>query len=88
MIIRDVLNKIKWDTKEIPEQYVITFIHRGIPGNKRTIKYDFIDKINKDSFIYTSPEGIETVIPFHRILEIRNTATDVLLYEKKGKKQL
>ena len=87
MKIRDILNKIKWDEKENPEQYIITFIHRGIPGNKRTIKCDWIDQIDKSSFTYTGPEGIKTLIPFHRILEIRNITANVIVYGKKGSNQ-
>lgn len=86
MIIRDLLNKIKWDTKENMEHYTVTFIHRGIRGNKKTIRYAWIDQITKSIFVYTSLKSIETVIPFHRILEIRNTTTNETLYEKKGRR--
>ena len=46
----------------------ITYIHRGAPGNLKTIKGDSIERLARGFLILK--EG--TQIPFHRVVKITN----------------
>jgi len=78
------LNKIRWNKRFNPEDYVITFIHRGVKDNKKTIPYRLIASIGKSWFTYKSEEE-EVFIPYHRILEIKNIKTGEILWSKASK---
>jgi uncharacterized protein (UPF0248 family) len=78
---REIFNKIFWDKREKPENYFVTFIHRGAPQDRKTIPCTSIVKVERSWFIY-SVEGEETLIPFHRILEIKNIKTGKVLWRK------
>jgi hypothetical protein len=43
-----------------------------------------VTKIQPSWFTYDDVRGQETVIPFHRILEIRNVKTGESIWRKKG----
>ncbi|MEM4258177.1 MAG: RNA repair domain-containing protein [Candidatus Thermoplasmatota archaeon] len=75
--IRDVLNKIKW-TQDI-YQVKIWYLHRGAPGNIRSIQGTDIKAIGK-SFLETS----SAMIPYHRILRIEYNS--VILFDRIKKK--
>ncbi|MGP3667049.1 MAG: RNA repair domain-containing protein [Candidatus Bathyarchaeota archaeon] len=81
--LRDVLNRIRWNKKFNPDDYVITFIHRDAKSNRKTIPYRVITTIGKSWFTYKNSEtDEETFIPYHRILEIRNVKTGKILWSK------
>jgi len=83
ILIRDLLNKLKWDPKEDIRDYIIVYIHRGALDDRRQIPAHLIEKVYVGSFLYTIDDE-ETIIPFHRILEIRNIRTQKLVYKKRS----
>ena len=79
--LKNVLNGLRWDDRENPDDYVITYRHRGAPGDVKQIKVSEIHSLGKSYFtIQETNESDETLIPFHRILEIRNTVDDSILW--------
>jgi len=81
---RDILNKITWDKRLRIQDFTVTFIHRGVKGDKKTIPYESITKVGKSWFLYRAGPG-ETLIPFHRILEVKNVRKQEVLWKKKSK---
>jgi len=81
--IREILNKIKWMDSDNYSNYIITYIHRGVPNNQKTILFDRIIDITP-SFIVFKDENAEenTYIPFHRILKIINKKEKIILWRK------
>jgi len=72
--LKNILNRLRWDRKENPDDYLITYVHRGAPGDIRQIRASHIKKLGKSYFtIQDEQSGEETLIPFHRVVEIRNT---------------
>ncbi|WP_287587679.1 RNA repair domain-containing protein [Candidatus Borrarchaeum sp.] len=83
ILIRDLLNKLIWDSKEDIKDYVIIYIHRGALNDQRQIPAHLIEKVYVGSFSCTIDDE-ETIIPFHRILEIRNIRTQKVVYKKRS----
>ncbi len=67
--IRDLLNKIKWDKNEKPEDYSIAYFDR-ISNKKENIKYSEIKRI-EGGFVVLTKKNEESYIPLHRIKEVR-----------------
>ncbi|MBW2999356.1 DUF504 domain-containing protein [Candidatus Woesearchaeota archaeon] len=63
--IIDLINKIKWDKKENPEDYSLFYSDRFMDEFKE-IKFTEI-KRTEDSFLVIEREGEEVYIPTHRI---------------------
>ena len=80
LIIRSILNRIFWDKRENRGNYVVTFIHRGAYMNRKVIPCNFIKEVKASWFSYES-EGEDIIIPFHRILEIKNVKNGKLIWE-------
>jgi hypothetical protein len=79
--LKNVLNRLRWDAAEKPENYMITYRHRGAPGDVKIIRASSIRKLGKSYFTIQEVDGAdETLIPFHRILEIRNTTDDSIIW--------
>ncbi|MDH5769748.1 MAG: RNA repair domain-containing protein [Candidatus Bathyarchaeota archaeon] len=86
--VRNLLNKILWDKRERPEDYEITFIHRGAYMNRRTIPCKSITGVEPSWFIYRNEAGEDIMIPFHRVTEIRNVKNNEIAYKsRKAQKQ-
>jgi uncharacterized protein (UPF0248 family) len=81
--LRNILNKLRWDSSEDAEKYVITYRHRGAPDDKRVVKASEIRKLGKSYFTLPSEPGEEVTIPFHRILEIRNITNDAVIWRSR-----
>ena len=82
MTIREILNKIFWDSRYRKENYEIIFLHRGANRNRRIIPFERIKNIQPSWFIYIDEKKNEIIIPFHRILEIRNVQTGEFIWRK------
>ncbi|MFX0133780.1 MAG: DUF504 domain-containing protein [Candidatus Hodarchaeota archaeon] len=80
--IRTLLNKIKWDPELKENEYLVTFIHRGIPSNRKIIESKQIRNVSQSFFSYEDNGNI-THIPFHRIIEIKDKGTNKIIYLKK-----
>ncbi len=66
--ILDLLNKIKWDKKENPDDYSIAYFDR-ISNKKENIKYVNIKRI-EGGFIVLDKKDEKPYIPLHRIKEV------------------
>jgi len=86
LTIREILNKIFWDPRQRKEDYEIIFIHRGAHMDRRVVPCGLVNRIQPSSFTYVDESGDETIIPFHRILEIRNIKTGKPIWRRGGKK--
>jgi len=76
--IHELLNKIKWDKRENPEQYSIFYFDRIL---KKLIKipYNKIKMIEGSFMILDNEE--ESNIPLHRIKKV--TKDDIVVWERK-----
>mgnify|MGYP001587290988 CR=1 FL=1 len=76
--IKDLLNKIKWDKRENPEQYSIFYLDR-ILNKLIQIPYTKIKKL-EGSFMVLSNEE-ESNIPLHRIKKVMKN--NIVVWERK-----
>ena len=84
MQIREYLNMIRWNSKINEEEFEVSFLHRDDGSEKKTIAFPQITTISSSWFYYVSQQNTETLIPFHRILEVRNTRTDEIVWKRKS----
>ncbi|HXZ90472.1 MAG TPA: RNA repair domain-containing protein [Candidatus Dormibacteraeota bacterium] len=79
--LKNILNRLRWDSRENPDDYLITYRHRGAPGDEKQIRASCIKNLGKSYFTILSELGEEEImIPFHRILEIRNTPKNSIIW--------
>jgi len=84
--LKNILNRLQWDEREKLERYVITYRHRGAPEDVVRIPASKIKDIRKSYFTILDElktHAEETIIPFHRILEIRNISSRRVIWIKK-----
>ena len=82
--IRNVLNKMRWDKRENAEKYIIAYRHRGAPDDVKKVHASNIVKLGKSYFTLSDgPGSEEAVIPFHRIIEIRNLQEDKVIWRSR-----
>ena len=67
MFPRDVLLRYRWTPSLDPADLEIIFVSRGHPGDVEVVRGDEIDDIRRDSFVVGGK-----VIPYHRVVEIRD----------------
>ncbi|MBI2208091.1 DUF504 domain-containing protein [Candidatus Woesearchaeota archaeon] len=76
--IKNLLNKIKWDKRENPNNYSIYYYDRI---SKKLIKINYMDiKKFEDNFIVLETNGKESYIPMHRIKEVRKN--NILVWKR------
>ena len=66
--IQDLINKIKFDSREKPEDYVLFYLDR-IEGELKPIKFLEI-KRTEGNFLVLEKKGEEVEIPMHRIKKV------------------
>ena len=84
MTVRALLNRLLWHPDEVIADFEVTYTHRGAPGDRVTIPCAMIRAVKASWFTYEG-EGGYTVIPFHRILRIKNVKTGYSLWVKREK---
>jgi uncharacterized protein (UPF0248 family) len=67
-MVFQALNRLKW--KGGLEKCEIIILHRGAPGDRKTVRGSQVTGLGRHYFCYTD-KGKETTIPLHRIQEIR-----------------
>jgi len=65
----DILNKIKWDKSENPDETFVFYFDR-IANKLVKIPFNSIKEIGK-SFLTVEKDGEEVEIPIHRVREIK-----------------
>lgn len=68
--IKDLLNKIKWDKRENPDDYAIFYLDK-IANKLIEIRYNDIKRI-EGTFMVIDKDNEETYIPMHRIKKVKN----------------
>lgn len=81
-LLRDILNRIKWDDSYPHDEFQVTYTHRGVIGDQLTVNFTDISEI-RSSWIIISNNNEDTLIPFHRIISVKNFVTSETLYEKR-----
>ena len=76
--IQDLLNKIKWDKRESPEEYFIFYYDRVV-DNLLKIPYTKIKRI-EGSFMVLDNED-ESNIPLHRVRKVMKN--NEIIWERK-----
>ena len=76
--IKDLLNKIKWDKRENPEQYLIFYYDR-ILNKLIKIPYTKIKRLEGSFMVLDNEE--ESNIPLHRIKKVMKN--NVVVWERK-----
>ncbi|MCX6814331.1 MAG: RNA repair domain-containing protein [Candidatus Aenigmarchaeota archaeon] len=80
-MVFQVLNRLKW--KGGLEKCEIIILHRGAPGDRKTIYGSHVTEIRRSYFSYKN--GREITIPLHRILEVR--LEEKMIWKRKEKPQ-
>lgn len=67
--IKELLNKICYDSREKPEDYVFYYFDR-VENKLKELRYDEIKRI-EGNFVVVERDGKEVEIPLHRVREVR-----------------
>mgnify|MGYP001602213330 CR=1 FL=1 len=76
--IKDLLNKIRWDKRENPEEYTLFYFDR-ILNKLVSVPYKKIKRLEGSFMVLDNEE--ETNIPLHRIKKV--TKNNVVVWERK-----
>lgn len=79
--IRDLLNMLKWKPGEGLGNYEIVVVHRGAPGDAKVIDGSTVVDVARRALVYLD-EGEETVVPFHRVIEVRLKSTKEVVWRR------
>ncbi|MEM4245870.1 MAG: RNA repair domain-containing protein [Candidatus Bathyarchaeia archaeon] len=82
--LKNILTGILWSMGVDPGDFEITYIHRGAPQDRATVKVSEVVTVGKSWFSHLK-QGEETVIPFHRVMLLRNIKTGQVLWERRGR---
>ncbi len=77
---KKILDELKWHPSKSLEGVSIEYLHRGAPGDRLAVEAKDILRLEK-SFFVIMRRGVETMIPYHRIIEIRKK--DEIIWRKK-----
>ncbi|MBP1448882.1 MAG: DUF504 domain-containing protein [Thermoproteus sp.] len=69
--IRSLLNKLKWTGSS----GFVVYVNRGSPEDRAEVSIDDIAEVGSNGF--TTRSG--TYIPYHRVVEVRDSANNVLM---------
>ncbi|MFQ6105950.1 MAG: DUF504 domain-containing protein [Candidatus Hydrothermarchaeaceae archaeon] len=66
---KKVIDELKWHPEKSLEGVVITYLHRGAPGDVISVKAEELRF--EGSFFVLYRDNRKTEIPYHRIVEIK-----------------
>ncbi|MBI0583656.1 MAG: DUF504 domain-containing protein [Methanomassiliicoccus sp.] len=76
---REVLNRLRWKEGEGLEDVVVTYLHRGAPGDVATVRGQDIVELERSFFVTA-----DSKIPYHRIRVIERRGE--VLYRDRSEK--
>ena len=77
--IREALNRVLWDEAYDPSLVEVVYLHRDYQGRPgyRSVRADMIESVGSWYLSVRSEQGVH-IIPFHRVIEIRDIKGRVL----------
>ena len=63
-----------------PSEVELIYLHRGASNDQLVIRVSTISHLSKGSFLLSDGE---TQIPYHRVLNVTNTVSNRVLWEKR-----
>jgi uncharacterized protein (UPF0248 family) len=81
--LKNILNRIIWDRKLNPDNFKITYIHRGGVDDTSSVNGKSLKWVG-NSWFMIKIENEDTSIPLHRILTVENVKTGEILWRKRG----
>lgn len=79
---REILNRLKWTEGEDLAEAIITYLHRGAPGDAMTVLGKDIVELERSFFITK-----EAKIPFHRIRRIEYRGQTLFQVDEKKERE-
>jgi uncharacterized protein (UPF0248 family) len=79
--IKDLINKIKWDKRENPEDYTLTFIDFR---KEKEISYAQIKRL-EGNFMVLDSNGKEVEVPLHRVRKVKKKGN--IIWQRKPKNE-
>ncbi|KYH38225.1 MAG: hypothetical protein AYL30_005480 [Candidatus Hecatellales archaeon B24] len=79
---REIIEQILWDKRFKAEDYILSYVHRGAVGERRNIPLNRILNVKHSWISFIDEEGVESRIPLHRVVEIRNVKTGRRVWAK------
>jgi len=67
--ISELINKIRWDGREKPEEYTLFYLDR-VTKEHKALRFQDIKRV-EGNFIITDKDGEETNIPLHRMRYVK-----------------
>lgn len=77
--LEELMSKVLWKPGEGLENYEFVVITRGLPGDREVIRGSDVS-VRKGYLLVSSGEKI---IPFHRILEVRDLRTGKVVWRSR-----
>ncbi len=82
MYPRAILNRLKWTEGEDISEAKITYLHRGAPGDRMSIKGSEIVELERSFFVTADAK-----IPYHRIRRIEYRGRVLFDSENEGESE-
>ncbi|ABW01402.1 Protein of unknown function DUF504 [Caldivirga maquilingensis IC-167] len=76
--LRDIFNRIIWTN--VRNEYEVVILSRGEPGDVKVLPLEGLVKASKDGIVI-GINGVESFIPYHRILLVRRS-NGAVVYRK------
>lgn len=79
---REIIEQILWDRRFKAEDYLLSYVHRGAAGERKNIPLSRILNVKHSWISFLDEGGVESRIPLHRVVEIRNVKTGRVIWTK------
>lgn len=83
MRAHEMLSKIRWHPDYDESLYIIVYLHRGAPNDERSARMQDVEEYGTSDFTVLRKDGLESYIPYHRILRIEDGDKNVV-WEKRS----
>jgi len=79
---REIIEKILWDKRFNPKDYLLSYVHRGVEGERKTVPLSRVINVRGSWLTFRDEEGVEVQIPLHRVVEILDLRSGKPLWSK------
>ena len=84
LLLRDVLNRIRWNPSERHRKFIVIITDRIVRGGVRSVEATSITEIHASYFLLEE-KGELKHIPLHHVVKVIDQATGAILWEKRSR---